>query len=82
MLVYLLIGNLPWSKLTIEAEETQNNNVFASKLSFIPELHMQEFPEEFIVFLNYSKALEYEEDPNYQFLIGLFKNLANKLDFH
>lgn len=65
MLIYLLKGSLPWSKITTDIDESQNNNVFQTKMSFVPELYIQDFPEEFIVFLNYSKALEYEEDPNY-----------------
>ncbi len=40
MLIYLLKGNLPWSKLALDNDDSQNNNVFANKLSFIPELYI------------------------------------------
>lgn len=81
MLIYLLKGTLPWSKLAADAEDSQNEGVFSAKLTFIPEVFVQDFPEEFIVLLNYAKSLEYEEDPNYQFLIGMFQSLAARQGF-
>ena len=38
-------------------------------------------PEEISEYLSYVKNLKYEEDPNYDFIKGLFKNLLNKLGY-
>lgn len=38
----------------------------------------RECPPEFSEYLRYCKGLQFEEEPNYDYVIGLFQNLANR----
>lgn len=38
--------------------------------------------EEFTVYLNYTKRLEFEEKPDYTYLRSLFMGLLHKLELH
>jgi casein kinase I family protein HRR25 len=40
-----------------------------------PHLLCGTYPEEFAVFLDYTRALRYDETPNYKYLCSLFCNL-------
>ena len=49
-------------------------------MSISVERLCHELPNEFRDYLDYCKGLQFEEEPDYDFLRGLFKQLALKLE--
>jgi len=39
------------------------------------------YPDEFILFINYSRGLQFEEKPDYNYLRNLFKAISIKFNF-
>jgi casein kinase I family protein HRR25 len=75
VLLYLLQGKLPWQgikhsdkeiKYNMIGDEKQKNNI------------LQQFPDvpgELITYILYCRRLEYDEDPDYDYLMNIFNNL-------
>ena len=67
-------GILPWDCfLWFEYEEILNK-----KKQIATEKFCWDCPIEFSMYLNYCKGLRLEEDPDYDYLRRLFRNLAKK----
>lgn len=63
MLLYLFYGNLPWTN------KTDENEILKAKIQI---LNNKIYPKIILDFLKYSRGLEYEENPNYYFIIDKF----------
>ena len=74
MLVYLMKKNLPW--LSIEKEKIVKKAKFIkickTKVKTKPEELCLGLPKEFSMYINYCQKLEFEQDPNYNYLRNLF----------
>lgn len=78
VLVYLLKGKLPWQNIDKSLGNIRKDRVGESKtLDKILE-YFKELPEEYLLFFKYTKNLTFKENPNYEYLIGLFQDLAKK----
>ena len=86
MLFYFLRGHLPWQGAKGLTKAERYKKIYKIKKSTEPEELCENFPEEFKIFLIYVKNLEFEEDPNYDYLRSLFENvlkkMEEKLDYH
>ena len=74
MIIYLATNNLPWmpiGKLNIDNGE-KLKAVFTLKYSTTPEILCKDLPEEFIDYIKYVRKLDFEENPDYNYLKGLF----------
>lgn len=80
LLVYFLKGSLPWQGLQARNDQERYKLITEKKLSISVERLCHELPNEFQDYLNYSRGLEFDEDPDYEYLKGLFKQLALKLE--
>ncbi|KAL9987971.1 hypothetical protein ACROYT_G002358 [Oculina patagonica] len=80
VLVYFCKGSLPWQGLQARSDQERYKLITEKKLSISVERLCHDLPNEFQDYLNYCKGLEFEEDPDYEFLRGLFKQLALKLE--
>lgn len=78
ILLYLLNGDLPWQGLHAKKEE--KNKLIGDIKSNIKlwELYSDNIPGEIILFIEYCKSLQYDEEPDYQYL----KNILNNLFIH
>lgn len=78
ILLYLLNGDLPWQGLQVKKQE--KNKLIGDIKSNIKlwELYSDTIPGEIILFIEYCKALQYDEEPDYQYL----KNILNNLFLH
>ena len=80
MAIYLATGYLPWGNTA----QLKINNcirfqaIYKLKKSITTEKLCQGLPEEFCSYINYCKNLEFEEDPNYDYLRNLFTNILIK----
>ena len=80
LLVYFLRGSLPWQGLQARNDRERYKLITEKKLSVSVEKLCQDFPNEFKVYLDYCRALKFEEEPDYEYLKELFRQLASKLN--
>ena len=78
LLVYFLKGHLPWQGLQAATKAEKNQEILECKIITLPETLCEGLPEEFPVYLNYVRNLQFDEKPDYSFLRKLFKDLFVK----
>ena len=83
MLVFLTKRYLPWNKIKItknikEGKETIEEEIYKMKKSFKPEKLCEGLPEEFIDYIKYCRKLEFEQDPDYNYLKNVFALILSK----
>ena len=81
VLMYFLRGRLPWQGIPVKNKEERYRKIMEKKIETSAEELCQGFPEEFINYINYTRHLEYEQDPDYGFLKNLFINVLRKGGF-
>ena len=79
VLMYLLIGSLPWQGIDAKTKEEKYSKILYKKEITPPEELCKGYPEELVSYLKYTKNLEYEEDPKYDYLIELFEKLIKNI---
>ena len=78
VLAYLLKGSLPWQGIIVKTKEEKYAKILYKKQYITPEQLLDGFPCELINYIKYCKHLEYEQEPNYNYLTGLFINIIKK----
>ena len=81
VLIYFLKGKLPWQNLLIKNKEERYEKIRQIKNDIEIKDLCGECPLEIGEYITYVKNLKYEEEPNYDFMKNIFRNLLNKLDF-
>ena len=80
VLMYFLRGNLPWQGLKIKSKEDRYKKILDKKKETTSEQLCKNFPDEFREYLEYSRNLEYTEEPKYEKLRNKFYDLVcNKM---
>ena len=80
VLMYFLRGKLPWQGIPVKNKEERYRKIMEKKVATSAEELCQGFPEEFVNYINYTRNLEYEQNPDYTFLKNLFVNILKKDD--
>ena len=85
VLIYFLKGRLPWQGIKAKEKKERYRKILEKKVEISAEVLCEGFPREFANYINYTRKLEYEEDPDYnKFLKSLFisilKRENNELD--
>ena len=78
MLIYLIFQNLPWSEIynnKIISQALKIKLLREKKNSITSEKLCNGLPEEFTSFIKYCRNLEFEQDPDYDYLKSLFTNI-------
>ena len=78
VLMYFLLGVLPWQGLKIKKNEDQFEKIAEKKYNTPFEELTEGQPEEFLLYFKYIDGLRFEDQPNYVYLIGLFQNMIDK----
>ena len=78
VLAYLLKGGLPWMGVHARNKEEKYSKILNIKREVETETLLKNGPQELIDYLNYCKHMQYEQDPDYPYLIGLFVDLIIK----
>ena len=78
VLMYFLRGSLPWQGLHVHKGEDRYRKILAKKRSTSAEELCLGFPNEFVEYINYTRNLEFEADPDYKFLRGLLVSALEK----
>ena len=86
VLLYLLRGHLPWQGIDAKTKEEKYAKILYKKEITPPEELCSGYPDELVSYLKYTKSLEFEEDPKYDYLIELFEkiiknNLLDTIDY-
>lgn len=81
VLIYLLRGNLPWQGLPIKKKEDRYRKILEKKKNTSPSELCQGFPKEFEEFINCARNLSYTEEPPYEYLSELMKNVLAQESF-
>ena len=80
VLMYFLFVYLPWMGIKIKSKEDRIKKILDKKKETSPEELCENFPDEFREFIEYSRNLEYTEEPKYDKFKNKFYNLVqNKL---
>ena len=71
-------GSLPWQYIQEKNDRKREEKTLTLKQQTATKKLCDGCPIEFSMFLNYCKGLRFEEDPDYDYLRRLFRNLAKK----
>lgn len=75
VLMYFLKGTLPWQGLKANTKHDKYHKIMEKKMSTPIESLCKGFPVECATYLNYCRALRFEDKPDYNYLRRLFKDL-------
>lgn len=81
VLMYLNRGQLPWQGLQANTKEEKYHKIMESKRSTSIETLCKGYPAVFASYLNYCRALRFEDRPDYAYLRRLFKDLFMREGF-
>ena len=85
MLIYFCKGELPWMNLKAKNKAGKYKKIMEKKIEMKPEILCNGLNSEFIDYFKYVRDLQFTEEPNYNYLLGLFnsaiKNNNIKNDF-
>ena len=80
VLMYFLRGNLPWQGLKVRSKEDRYKKILEKKRETTTEDLCKDFPREFFEYVDYTRNLEYEENPDYDFLRKKFTDVLKELN--
>ena len=78
MLIYLCKGELPWINVKGKNKEIKYKKIMEKKIEMKPDILCQGLPDEIKQYFNYVRELQFTDEPNYEFLLGLFNNAMKK----
>ena len=85
VLLYFLRGNLPWQGMLVRNKEERYSKILEKKRLTTAEELCKGFPKEFCTYIDYTRNLGFEEEPNYEHLRNLFdviiKGLGEECDY-
>lgn len=81
VLMYFNRGQLPWQGFQANSKEEKYHKIMESKRSTSVETLCKGYPAVFASYLNYCRALRFEDRPDYAYLRRLFKDLFMREGF-
>ena len=78
VLMYFLLGVLPWQGLKVKKNEDQFEKIAQKKYATSFEELTDGQPEEFLLYFKHVDNLNFEDQPNYLYLMGLFQNIIDR----
>ncbi len=78
VLMYFLRGSLPWQGLAGKNKEERYKRILKKKIDTSPYDLCVGFPEEFEKYIEYTRKMQYEEQPLYDKLRVYFINILEK----
>ena len=79
-IIYFVKGFLPWDNLNIKKSEEKIKIILDMKKNISDDLLTEGLPKEIKLFISYTKKLKFDEEPNYNYLKNILKNLMNSKD--
>ena len=81
ILIYLAKNYLPWIGLKEKNRLKRFKQIYMIKKFIDPEKLCQGLPNDFLEYIKYVTKLQFEEEPDYKYIKGLFMNVLNKIGF-
>ncbi|KAL0204987.1 hypothetical protein P9112_000294 [Eukaryota sp. TZLM1-RC] len=81
VLIYFIRGSLPWQSLKATTKREKYEKISERKMSTPVETLCRGFPTEFCTYLNYTRALRFDDKPDYAYLRKLFRDLFHREGF-
>ena len=81
VLMYFLRGRLPWQGIPIKKKEERYRKIMEKKIETPIDELCDGFPVQFNQYLNYVRNLNYEDDPDYNYLKNLFVNVLREMGY-
>ncbi|KAJ1719750.1 serine/threonine protein kinase [Coemansia biformis] len=81
VLMYFLRGSLPWQGLKAATKKQKYDRIMEKKMTTSTEELCRGFPNEFAIYLNYTRSLRFDDKPDYTYLKRLFRDLFIRSDF-
>ena len=78
VLMYFLRGSLPWQGIPGKNKDERYKKILQKKEETTAHELCKDFPEEFEKYIDYTRNMEYEEDPDYERLKEYFKNIIEE----
>lgn len=77
--MYFLRGSLPWQGLKAATNKQKYERIGEKKQTTAVKDLCEGFPEEFGLYLQYARRLDFEENPNYEYMKDLFDKVLNSM---
>ena len=81
VLMYFNRGSLPWQGLKAATKRQKYERISEKKIATSVEVLCKGFPDEFAMYLNYSKNLRFDEAPDYIYLRTLFRTRFRQMNY-
>jgi len=78
VLLYFLRGALPWQGLKVNKNEDRYKKIYEKKLKTSAADLCKGYPDELVEYINYTRTLQYEQDPDYDYLRQLFHKILKE----
>src|SRR3954470_14253123 len=75
VMMYFCRGSLPWQGLKAATKKQKYDRIMEKKMTTPTELLCRGFPNEFAIYLNYTRSLRFDDKPDYSYLRKLFRDL-------
>ena len=79
MMVYFMKKRLPWQGVTGTRKMERYLKIYKLKKNTTPEALCEGLPEEMTEYIRYAKKLEFEQEPNYNYLRKLFNKMLKRV---
>lgn len=79
--LYFLRGQLPWQGLKAATNKQKYEKIGQTKQNVAVKELCEGFPEEFSTYLYYARGLQFEEEPDYEYLIDLFDKVMQRFGY-
>jgi len=74
VLMYFMRGQLPWQGISAATKQEKYQKIMEKKMSTMVDVLCRDAPAEFAVYINYTRALRFEDRPDYAHLRRLLKD--------
>ena len=81
LLMYFNLGTLPWQGLNAGTKRQKYEKITEKKMSTNVDVLCRSYPSEFATYLNYCRALQFDDKPDYSFLRQMFRSLFHRQGF-
>ena len=74
-MLYFCRGSLPWQGLKAATKRQKYDRIMEKKMTTPTEVLCRGFPNEFAIYLNYTRSLRFDDKPDYSYLRKIFRDL-------
>lgn len=75
IMLYFCRGSLPWQGLRATTKRDKYRRILEKKMMTPTEVLCRGLPNEFAVYLNYTRSLRFDDKPDYNYLRRIFRDL-------